>query len=393
MLHSKSYLANLTAIRGIAALLVVVFHGNEVIAPFIKTDVTFWFRKLYLMVDLFFILSGFIMCYVYESYFNTHQETGQLLGFLKARFARIYPLHFVTLAVTVMVVFITFAIGKYSYLGPFLMAVNDFSAIPTQLLLLHSAHIEKIFTWNVPSWSISAEWLAYLLFPFLIKPFSKFNLPQTYLSIGAIFLLYAGLIFYISPNRHMLFPFLKVAADLDLTYDWGFARGILGFILGMCVYRLYRQNILKNVLGNGWLLAGLTVFYCVYTHFNLSDLAIPFLFAVFILGSVYGSKNINQFFNNSLLQRLGDWSFSIYMWHIALYIIAVTIQLWQLRQPPVAGPPPPPNYFGLTNTWAILGIYFALTLLIGALSYRFIEKPSRRWINSWGRSIGSLQPI
>ena len=113
MQHAKSYLTNLTALRGIAALLVVIYHGNEIIAPFIKTDTTFWFNKLYLMVDLFFILSGFIMCHVYEAYFTKSQETGQVSGFLTARIARIYPLHVVTLTVCVGMVFLTYAMGKY----------------------------------------------------------------------------------------------------------------------------------------------------------------------------------------------------------------------------------------------------------------------------------------
>ena len=386
MQHAKSYLTNLTALRGIAALLVVVYHGNELIAPFIKTDTTFWFNKLYLMVDLFFILSGFIMCHVYEAYFINSQETGQVPGFLTARIARIYPLHVVTLAVCVGMTFLTYAMGKYGYLGIVGAAVNDFRALPAQLLLLHSAHVTKIFTWNVPSWSISAEWLAYLLFPFLVKPFSKMNLPQTYTAIGMVLALYAGFILYISPNRAMPFPFLHAGADLNVTYDWGFARGILGFVLGMSVYRLYVKNILKDFLGSGWLLAGIAVVYCIYTHFNLSDLAIPVLFAALLLSAVYGSKNTDAFLGNPLLQRLGDWSFSIYMWHIVLYSIVGNIRIWQMQQPPLAGPPPAPDYFGLTNVWAIMVVYLCLVLVVGALSYRFIEKPSRNWINWQGSS-------
>ena len=386
MQHAKSYLTNLTALRGIAALLVVIYHGNEIIAPFIKTDTTFWFNKLYLMVDLFFILSGFIMCYVYEAYFTNSQETGQVSGFLTARIARIYPLHVVTLTVCVGMVFLTYAMGKYGYLGIVGVAVNDFRTLPAQLLLLHSAHVTKIFTWNVPSWSISAEWLAYLLFPFLVKPFSKMNLPQTYTAIGMVLALYAGLILYISPNRAMPFPFLHAGADLNVTYDWGFARGILGFVLGMSVYRLYVKNILKDFLGSGWFLAGIAVAYCIYTHFNLSDLAIPVLFAALLLSAVYGGKNTDAFLGNPLLQRLGDWSFSIYMWHIVLNSIVRNIQIWQMQQPPLVGPPPAPDYFGLTNVWAIMVVYLCLVLVVGALSYRFIEKPSRNWIN-WQGSV------
>jgi len=173
---------------------------------------------------------------------------------------------------------------------------------------------------------------------------------------------------------------------LNVTYDWGFARGILGFVLGMSVYRLYVKNILKDFLGSGWFLAGIAVIYCIYTHFNLSDLAIPVLFAALLLSAVYGGKNTDAFLGNPLLQRLGDWSFSIYMWHIVLNSIVRNIQIWQMQQPPLVGPPPAPDYFGLTNVWAIMVVYLCLVLVVGALSYRFIEKPSRNWIN-WQGSV------
>ncbi|MFZ4544759.1 MAG: acyltransferase family protein [Saprospiraceae bacterium] len=385
---SKAYLDNLTALRGIAALLVVVFHGNEMIAPFIKTETTFWFRKLYLMVDLFFILSGFIMCYVYEAGFADPDKHNKIGSFLKARFARIYPLHFVTLMFSALFIGITYILGKYEYLGVVGMAIFNVKSLFSNLLLLQSAHVEPIFTWNVPSWSISAEWIAYLLFPFLVVPFSKFNPIKTVLAIVFIFGLYAILIFYISPNRPMLFPFLQTGYDLDVTFDWGFARGILGFTLGMCIYRMYVNQFLKAPLSNGWVLAGIAVLYSLYAHFNGSDFAAPLFFSVILLSSVYGSKGINAFYENRILQKLGDWSFSIYMWHLVLYTIVTSIAIGGMSSPPPDGPPGEPDYFGLTNIWIILPIYVGLTIAVGAFSFNYIERPSRLWINSWGNKKG-----
>ena len=385
MIQNKTYLTNATALRGIAALLVVVFHGNEIIAPFIGTEATFWFRKLYLMVDLFFILSGFIMCYVYESFFLDSNQVNKIGVFLKARFARIYPLHFITLMVCVGCAGITYLIGKGEYLGVVDKAINDFSALPAQLLLLNSAHLDTVFKWNIPSWSISAEWIAYLIFPFLVKPFSKFNKVQTFLAIFFITLLYAGLVFWISPNKYILFPFLTAGRDLDLTYDWGFLRGILGFTLGMCVYRLYVTNFLKSKIGSDFFLLIIVAVYSIYSHFNFSDVLAPHFFALIVLSTVYGSNGMNRFYRNSILQKLGDWSFSIYMWHIVLFSVTMSIKIWIMNAPPVDGPPEPPNYFGLTSTVGILSIYFVATILLGALSFKYIERPCRIWINGLGK--------
>ena len=386
MQPNKPYLNNLTALRGIAAMLVVIFHSNEIVAQYIDTSHTFWFRKLYLMVDLFFILSGFIMCYVYEKYFLDNTQKNKIVTFLKARLARIYPLHIITLAVCVLFAVITWQLGKREFTGPVGMAVDDFKAIPTQLFLLQSAHIQKIFTWNVPSWSISAEWLAYLLFPFLIKPFSKLKSINIGITICTILILYSVLIFYIAPNRANLFPFFVNEKSLDLNYDWGFARGILGFVLGMCMYGLYVNNFLKSILSNGWFLVTIVLAYCIYMHFGFNDIAAPVLFSIFLLSTAYGSSKINTFFNNTILQKLGLWSFSIYMWHSVLISIVWGIQTWLLKAVPLPGPPPPPNYFGLTNPYIILIIFTTASVLVGALSYHFIENPSRKYLNSLGKN-------
>ena len=391
MQPTKPYLNNLTALRGIAALLVVVYHCNEGIAEFMGTSHTFWFKNLYLMVDLFFILSGFIMCYVYEKYFLDTTQKNKIATFLKARLARIYPLHIITLAVCVVFAVITLQLGKREFTGPVGMAVLDFKAIPSHLFLLQSAHIHKIFTWNVPSWSISAEWFAYLLFPFLVKPFSKFNFTKIFITVSAILILYAVLIFYVAPNRANLFPFFVNKKDLNLNYDWGFARGILGFVLGMCMYRLYVGNFLKKIISSGWFFATIVLLYGIYMHLDFNDIAAPILFSLLLLSTAYGNSNLNSLFSNKILQKLGLWSFSIYMWHGVIQGLIYSIQAWVLEAAPLPGPPPPPNYMGITNPYIIMVLFTTASIFVGALSYHFIENPSRVFINNWRKREKDLQ--
>ena len=380
------YLTNHTALRGIAAFLVVLYHANERLVPFVKNETTFWFHKLYVMVDLFFVLSGFIMCYVYEAEFQNDQlKHHRTRRFLLARLARIYPLHLVTLLVGVAAALVTWRLGKYAWLGEVGTHVRDFRAIPSQLLLLHSMHLNPIFTWNVPSWSISAEWGAYLLFPFLVRPFSRAGLATTWLILAVLFGGYALLIFQIGPNKAVLYPFLASGATLNVTYDWGFLRGILGFTLGMAAYRLYHQNYLKASLSSTWLLVALVGAYSVYAHLNLSDLAMPAFFLLLVLATAYGNKFLDAALNQPLFQKLGLWSYSLYMWHMVLVDVAEHVGLWRMRTAPVEGPSGPPNYFGLTNTWVILLGYLVLTLVLGWLSYTYLETPSRRWLNHLAR--------
>src|SRR5450432_852731 len=93
-----SYLTNLTPMRGIAALLTVIFHvdlfmGNALVHP----SASMILHRMYLMVDFFFILSGFIMCYVYGNRFKQQVKRKDFKKFTIARFSRVYPLHFATL--------------------------------------------------------------------------------------------------------------------------------------------------------------------------------------------------------------------------------------------------------------------------------------------------------
>ena len=77
MLHNKPYITTLTPLRGIAALLVVVFHSNLMLMPFSSQDVDF--LSGWLWVDFFFVLSGFIIFYVYGESFKHSITAADLL--------------------------------------------------------------------------------------------------------------------------------------------------------------------------------------------------------------------------------------------------------------------------------------------------------------------------
>src|ERR1700759_5648029 len=104
MRDKAGYLSNLTPLRGIAAILVAVFHFEMTAGRFVPASTTMFFEKSYLMVDLFFVLSGFIMLHVYGRAFDGVLAKGQVRHFFLARFARTYPLHLFTLLLLVVIV-------------------------------------------------------------------------------------------------------------------------------------------------------------------------------------------------------------------------------------------------------------------------------------------------
>jgi peptidoglycan/LPS O-acetylase OafA/YrhL len=116
----------------------------------------------YLGVDLFFVLSGFILTYNYLETFQRIRGRAYL-RFLGFRLARIYPVHLFTIAFLALPVLLALALGEP------LSHPQNFSGedLVQNLLLIHAWTTPMHISWNYPSWSISAEWFAYLLFPFV----------------------------------------------------------------------------------------------------------------------------------------------------------------------------------------------------------------------------------
>lgn len=96
-MHPRPYLTTLTPLRGIAALLVVIFHSNLQTVPFMPIDKPHFITSGWLWVDFFFVLSGFILAYVYTDNFKDSITTAGYWKYIKSRFTRVYPLHFVTM--------------------------------------------------------------------------------------------------------------------------------------------------------------------------------------------------------------------------------------------------------------------------------------------------------
>src|SRR5215467_3934976 len=132
----QPYLTTLTPLRGIAALIIVIFHCNLMYRPFLPPGHTLFLDNCWLWVDFFFVLSGFIMCYVYGKKFKKSVSFSEFKKFMGARFARVYPLYFFTM---IIAFFACVVIVRYSVpLDPFLVTMFDPKSLPACLLLIQS---------------------------------------------------------------------------------------------------------------------------------------------------------------------------------------------------------------------------------------------------------------
>ncbi len=379
----KAYLINLTSLRGVAAILVAVLHFHFFLSSVTPDRTPSIIDKFYLMVDLFFILSGFIMCYVYEHSFNSGVEKKSYRGFLIARIARIYPLHILTLMAEVAIFLTLYFKGKFDFLPPFQQHLYRLDAIPVQLTFLQTVGIYNFDTWNAPAWSLSAEWWAYMIFPFLFYGFKRIGYDKWVIGLLMAITGWLSIEFILSAKEpFMNFPLNPDKSTLDVNWHYGTLRGIVGFLAGMVKWQLYRNNKFKNLIGNAWAFFGILGLCLLAMHFDWFDTLTVFLFAILILSSAYGSKTINRIYAWKPLVRLGEWSFSIYIWHMVIINVVRTYFVMEANAP-VKGLSRPleegPGFL-------LLLVFLLIICAVGWTSFRFIETPTRKWIRNFNKS-------
>ncbi|MFD1332332.1 acyltransferase family protein, partial [Methylopila musalis] len=217
---SRSELLELTAARGFAALMVVIFHidayAQGVIASRLPLDVLGLAA-----VDFFFVLSGFVLAHVYEGPWR--KGTYDHVRFLIRRFARIWPLHLAGLLAVAAIVFAGRAVGLTP---PWTPTASSFLA---HLTMLHATGITPELAWNQPSWSVGAEWTAYLTFPLYLMVASRLRSPAAKLAAAAALFALCWAIAKLWLGRDLM----------TLMHDGGALRIVPSFFLGVVLREIF----------------------------------------------------------------------------------------------------------------------------------------------------------
>jgi peptidoglycan/LPS O-acetylase OafA/YrhL len=383
IMKTDKYLSNLTPLRGIAALLTVLFHIDIILSTFgghlVDPGVSSILNRLYLMVDFFFVLSGFILCYVYSKNFEGPVKRRAFKKFTIARLARVYPLHLFSLLLTTLFLFLLHRWG--ATVSPILDARNSVYSFITNLFLLHSMNLHQWFTFTHASWSISTEWWMYMLFPFMVGPFMKL-LPSGQSVVFALCIVGYLLIGYV------LVPLVTVPDErfirvipfsLNVAYQFGFFRCLVGFTIGMMVFLEYKRDWNKTFFSSGYTFLVLAAGLGLCLHFAVLDIVTVLLFPCILLAAAYGNRNLDAILSSKPLQRLGDWSFSIYLIHQPFLYEGAAL----LSNPAKTGISLPK--MNMLISWSACLLFVLFILFASYLTYRFIEVPARNFINGkWG---------
>ncbi|GJL96545.1 MAG: acyltransferase [Hyphobacterium sp.] len=347
-------LPSLTRLRFFAALWVVFYHWREPWSVDVDS-VTAFFEMGRFGVDLFFILSGFVLAHVYLA----AREEGRFdfLRFILARFARIYPLHVATIALLALA-----ALGASVIGAPFNPQDFPLADMPANFLMVHAWGFAPNPGWNGPSWSISAEWFAYLAFPaYLMITIALTRRPIILLVIAiASFLLFDRI------HQSLFGESLPMA-----TERFGVLRIIPEFLIGIAIYRLG----CRFTLGRNMALAGFAVSLVVYlmsAHWAWDDRIIALLGGPLIYTLAELDRHARRAPERDPVRYLGEISYAIYMLHVPFFMI-----VFNLLQ----------DVFGLIgesiSTLALLAMLAAM-LAASSATYEWLEKPSRHVIRRWG---------
>lgn len=361
--QSQNSLPSLTAVRGIAAWWVVLYHfRDEVPYDFFWTPIYRIISHGDFAVDFFFVLSGFIISLNYtERLLQPAWEA--YLKFLVARVARIYPLHFFMLIAFLVNPTAIYLLSTAKELGD----RYDPVYFLLSLVMVQNWGFTSHLAWNIPSWSISTEWAAYLLFPLNVWLANRFGS-----SAGRCVVL-AGTFLTILALCCSFFGFELTTA----ISHFGLVRCLTEFGAGMALQRMWCARPDPSSWGYVTYLgaaAGLILLYLFGLTPDFVVLPMAFCFIVLSLASRHGLGRIGRL---PILVVFGEISYSTYLVHY--FVKDWTKFLF-------AEPSVPP--------WLLMLIYLVAVAAASFVLYYIVERPARKAIMhlfSSNRDVGTAQ--
>ena len=345
----------LTGLRGVAALWVAAYHlllPGALIGGMAARIV----GRGYLAVDLFFVLSGFLLALNYGGAFAAPARLAALPGFLWRRWSRIAPLYLLILGVRLAYtgwVYGGFHVARAWIAVP---SARPWTDIPANLLLVQSWHVAPSLIG--PAWSVSTELAAYFVFPLLAAVLLH---GRPWLAIGGAACA-AGLVLMATSSHGSL--------DVWDGRSWGpLQRCLGGFALGMGLWRLSIWPPARRIAAHpaaAWCMAAAIAAGLAGA---LPDLVLYLLLPGLVLCLACAQGGLGGLFSAKLSLWLGDISYALYLLHIFL--------LHPLDQARASmGLLAPPHIADAVAACLLL----AFLLAASDLAYRWVENPSRSWL-------------
>jgi exopolysaccharide production protein ExoZ len=347
-MSSKKIINSIQFLRGFAALAVVIHHTGGYVKRYFEPTLFLgdYFSIGFAGVDLFFVISGFIIHFTSKNYLG---NTSKLKEYLKKRFVRVFPIYWI----------ITTVLFISSWLLTWILHKNIFSIGYPKTL---SAYIQTYtlfplhFAINPVTWTLSYELFFYLGFAFLIVSKRLWVIPTFILGVSFVHL-------------------IKDIPDGNLSYFNFFFSGYnFEFLLGFLIFQFYKSIKLPNILSI--LLVTFSFSVIIYFGYSVSDVDSLKRVLVFGLPSsliLIALLNLEQnevisFPRFSII--LGDASYSLYLIHFPMMLL-------MNKLPQIMG-------FTISDNQEILySCFIILSIIITSIYvHKWIEKPLTKRLNA-----------
>jgi exopolysaccharide production protein ExoZ len=356
-LRKTQSIDGLQYLRGIAALMVVFFHARSYFG-----DVPEWTRVGSRGVDIFFVISGFIMAYSTRRMGDEVSAAKAGLIFLSKRFIRVAPLYWIALLWTTSPYWINWLStsgslhGLYQNLSADLISIaKDFAFVPH--LSIDEDEPGEIFPALIQGWTLNYEIFFYLLFG-LSMLFRKYRLVATSLAIVALVVLGKA------------YHFSNVVAQFYTSSI------LIEFVFGMIVFEAYSKTHQLRFNRTTLLLLGTIGVLLLNSGSSVNDklvLAAGSAIIVWVFIQAFRGVHVGP------LKLLGDASYSIYLFHLATFkITREVITCLGLS---------PSGYF---NIITILLMHALVSIVAGIVIYYVIEKPLLKTLRNMLGSVVSI---
>jgi len=365
----RQFFGGLGSLRGFAVLMVVLYHvdwPNPVTGHRL-------FQNGYLMVDLCFVLSGFVICHNYVPKIRTGND---VLPFMILRFGRLYPLHlFFLLLFLGLEIVKYFAERKYGFVAQQSRAFtrNNASAFIANLLLVQPFSRAANKTFNAPSWNVGVQFYCYLVFAVVVLIFRR----RRGLSLAAALLAALSALLLIGFGHE----------GLTATAGLNFLRCLTGFFTGVVAHKIYaacQASVARWSTKLAWcLVAFLVAFLSLKQDSRLDYVVIP-AFAVLIIALAAmpagSGGTISRILNSVPIRWLGKISYSIYMCQL-LVLIFMTRAFALAQRKLVPGTHRALWDFALGLGSVLLAV--ASVLVVAFFTQRWIEATCQNGFRSW----------
>jgi peptidoglycan/LPS O-acetylase OafA/YrhL len=368
----KGEIKALTGLRIVASVWVVLFHFRPMvsdISPDFRDGLAPVLNCGAQGVDLFFILSGFVLAWNYLERMGRSWSARETLHFLWLRLARVWPVYLVTLHLAALWVIFTLHVGHVP--SPDAAQLTAISYVRQVLLVQLWFH--PFFdgtSWDGPAWSISAEWLAYLLFGLLVLVVFRMKL-----ATRARTLVLLAFVAQLPPMVLLL-----TSGFFYTPWSW-LPRIVTQFTAGAlacaAVRRLELSDRARRVVGYVSLLlivAMVSVIYLLYAHPISGVLdsggVVDVLFVPLVITLAVGMGSLPRLLSTRVMVYGGQISFCLYMLHELVH----TAWTWAVEQFQLT-----PWHSDSPWKWNIIGL-IAIATALSSLMYHFVEEPARRWM-------------